>query len=58
MDAIDLMLKYRLDRTTFDIIDLDPYGTALPFLDGALHTVTDNGLLCLTFTDMAVLCSR
>ena len=58
MDAVDLMLKYRLDRRTFDVIDLDPYGTALPFLDGALHTVTDDGLLCLTFTDMAVLCSR
>ena len=47
-----------MERRYFDVVDLDPYGTALPFLDGALSTLTNDGLLCVTFTDMAVLCAR
>lgn len=39
----------------FDVIDLDPYGTAAPFLDAALGAVAEGGLLCITCTDMAVL---
>ena len=39
----------------FDVIDLDPYGTVVPFLDSAIQAVRNNGLLCLTCTDMAVL---
>ncbi|KAI9171102.1 N2,N2-dimethylguanosine tRNA methyltransferase [Paramyrothecium foliicola] len=39
----------------FDVIDLDPYGTAAPFLDAAVQAVRDNGgLLCITCTDSAV----
>lgn len=39
----------------FDIIDLDPYGTAAPFLDAAVQSVReDGGLLCITCTDSAV----
>jgi len=40
---------------SFDVIDLDPYGTAAPFLDSAVQAVSDGGLLCVTCTDMAVL---
>ena len=36
----------------FDIVDLDPYGSASPFLDGAVQSVTDGGLLAITCTDM------
>ena len=39
----------------FDVVDLDPYGTASPFLDSALQAVSEGGLLCVTCTDMAVL---
>ena len=39
----------------FDVIDLDPYGSAAPFLDSAVQAVADGGLLCITCTDMAVL---
>ena len=42
----------------FDIIDLDPYGTAVPFLDSAIQSLRNGGLLCVTFTDMAVLCGN
>mmetsp|Transcript_5010 Transcript_5010/g.12093 ORF Transcript_5010/g.12093 Transcript_5010/m.12093 type:complete len:92 (+) Transcript_5010:49-324(+) len=42
----------------FDVIDLDPYGSAAEFLDGAVQAVSDGGLLCVTCTDKAVLCGR
>ena len=58
MDAIDLMNQYRRDKTFFDVVDLDPYGSANPFLEGAISSIANNGLLCVTFTDMAVLCAR
>ncbi|KAF2398312.1 N2,N2-dimethylguanosine tRNA methyltransferase [Trichodelitschia bisporula] len=38
----------------YDVIDLDPYGTAVPFLDAALQALSDGGLLCVTCTDSAV----
>lgn len=53
-DACDLMYSHRNDQ--WDIIDLDPYGTVAPFIDAALQSVKEGGLLCLTSTDMATLC--
>ncbi|KAF2144989.1 uncharacterized protein K452DRAFT_284380 [Aplosporella prunicola CBS 121167] len=41
----------------YDVIDLDPYGTAVPFLDAAVQAVTDGGLLCVTCTDAGVFAS-
>lgn len=38
------------------MVDIDPYGTASPFLDSAVQCLHDGGLLCVTSTDMAVLC--
>ncbi|KAI9723099.1 MAG: RNA methyltransferase tRNA(m5U54)methyltransferase [Chrysothrix sp. TS-e1954] len=38
----------------YHVIDLDPYGTAAPFLDAALQALTDGGLLCVTCTDSGV----
>jgi tRNA (guanine26-N2/guanine27-N2)-dimethyltransferase len=48
----------RAEKRFFDVIDLDPYGSAIPFLESALSTLSNGGLLCVTFTDMAVLCAR
>jgi len=39
----------------WDVIDLDPYGSAAPFLDGAVQAIESGGLLCITCTDMAAL---
>ncbi|KAJ3276776.1 tRNA methyltransferase 1 [Terramyces sp. JEL0728] len=39
----------------YNVIDLDPYGSAAPFLDSAVQAVADGGLLCVTCTDLAVL---
>lgn len=49
------MILNRNAEKQFDVVDLDPYGTAAPFLDGAVQAVKDGGLLCVTCTDMAVL---
>ncbi|XBW36357.1 hypothetical protein QEN19_001936 [Hanseniaspora menglaensis] len=42
----------------FDIVDLDPYGTAAPFIDAAIQGVADGGMLCVTCTDSQVLCGN
>ena len=39
----------------FHVIDLDPCGTAAPFIDSALQCVVDEGLLLVTCTDAGVL---
>lgn len=41
-----------------NVIDLDPYGSAAPFLDSAIQAIDDGGLLCITCTDLAVLCAN
>lgn len=41
----------------FNVIDLDPYGTAGMFLDAAVQAVNDGGMLCITCTDAAVFAS-
>lgn len=43
----------------YDIIDLDPYGSAAPFLDAAVQAVRDDGgLLCVTCTDSGIWASN
>ncbi|XP_024975103.1 probable tRNA (guanine(26)-N(2))-dimethyltransferase 1 [Cynara cardunculus var. scolymus] len=40
----------------FEVVDLDPYGSPSVFLDSAVQSIADGGLLMCTATDMAVLC--
>lgn len=54
-DATDVLYTHRSPSRRFDCVDLDPYGSATPFLDGAVQAVADGGLLCVTCTDLAVL---
>lgn len=54
-DAVEYMYSHRQPKSRFDVVDLDPYGTAAPFLDSAVQAVADGGLICCTCTDMAVL---
>ncbi|KAI0110087.1 N2,N2-dimethylguanosine tRNA methyltransferase [Daldinia grandis] len=43
----------------YNVIDLDPYGTAATFFDAALNAVRDDGgLLCVTCTDSSVFASH
>ncbi|KAH8876389.1 hypothetical protein KSF78_0004941 [Schistosoma japonicum] len=55
-DAIELMLQHRSHSERFNVVDIDPFGTASPFLDSAVQCLHGGGLLCVTSTDMAVLC--
>jgi tRNA (guanine26-N2/guanine27-N2)-dimethyltransferase len=38
------------------VIDIDPFGSAVPFIESAVDGVTDGGMLCITCTDSRVLC--
>ncbi|KAL7135633.1 hypothetical protein ABFS83_11G111100 [Erythranthe nasuta] len=53
VDARVFMLTHPKE---FDVVDLDPYGSPSVFLDSAVQSVVDGGILMCTATDMAVLC--
>jgi tRNA (guanine26-N2/guanine27-N2)-dimethyltransferase len=57
-DAAMLMYSNRHRKNRFDVIDLDPYGSPAQFLDAAVQSVADGGIICVTCTDMAVLCGN
>ncbi len=38
-----------------DVVDVDPFGTPMPFLSAAIMAVRHGGMLCVTATDLAVL---
>lgn len=40
------MYQHRKEEDRFDCIDLDPYGSAVPFLDAAMNAIADGGALC------------
>lgn len=37
------MYQHRAEEARFDCIDLDPYGSAVPFLDAAMNAIADGG---------------
>ena len=45
-----------LSTTHADYVEIDPYGSPLPFLDAAIRCVTHRGILAVTATDTAALC--
>ncbi len=58
-DACHLMYGAARDHyKQYDVIDLDPYGSVIPFLDAAVQAVSDGGLMCVTCTDMTVLAGK
>ncbi|GMS80735.1 hypothetical protein PENTCL1PPCAC_2910, partial [Pristionchus entomophagus] len=57
-DAVSTMMAHRAIDKRFHAVDLDPYGSASPFLDSAVQCVADRGLLMVTCTDMATLCGN
>jgi tRNA (guanine26-N2/guanine27-N2)-dimethyltransferase len=52
----NVLLRDSVKEGGLDIIDLDPYGSVVPFLDSALGSIKNGGLLCITCTDTRVLC--
>jgi tRNA (guanine26-N2/guanine27-N2)-dimethyltransferase len=51
-----VLSSHSAPRKRFDVIDIDPFGSPVPFLDSAIRGLRDQGLLALTATDMASLC--
>ncbi len=56
LDANLLLSSYAAPRKRFDFIDIDPFGSPVPYLDSAVRALRDGGLLALTATDLASLC--
>lgn len=54
-DCVQLLYN---NNKNLDIIDLDPYGSAISMIDSALWAVKNNGLILATFTDMQILCGN
>jgi tRNA (guanine26-N2/guanine27-N2)-dimethyltransferase len=55
-DANFLLGSYGAPRKRFDAVDIDPFGSPVPYLDSAIRALRDGGFLALTATDMAPLC--
>jgi len=55
-DANLSLSRYAAPRRRFDYLDIDPFGSPVPYLDSALRALRNGGLLALTATDMAPLC--
>ncbi|MEM2127215.1 MAG: tRNA (guanine(10)-N(2))-dimethyltransferase [Candidatus Bathyarchaeia archaeon] len=53
----NLLLALHASRTQrFDYIDIDPYGSPVPYIESALRACRVGGIIALTATDMAPLC--
>ncbi|MCW4031167.1 MAG: methyltransferase domain-containing protein, partial [Candidatus Bathyarchaeota archaeon] len=55
-DANCLLSCHGAPRKRFDIVDVDPFGSPVPYLDSAIRALRNNGLLTATATDLAPLC--
>lgn len=55
-DANLLLAEHSEPGERFDFIDLDPFGTPMPFLDSAIRAIKNKGLIAITATDTAPLC--
>ncbi|MEM3436918.1 MAG: tRNA (guanine(10)-N(2))-dimethyltransferase [Nitrososphaerales archaeon] len=56
MDACHFLIEHSSPRDRFEIVDIDPFGSPVPYLDCAIRAVRDKGLISITATDTAVLC--
>ncbi|KCZ82169.1 N2,N2-dimethylguanosine tRNA methyltransferase, partial [Anncaliia algerae PRA339] len=54
-DCINLMNS---NKSFYNVIDIDPYGSCNVYVESAFRGIKHNGLLCITATDTAVLCSQ
>jgi tRNA (guanine26-N2/guanine27-N2)-dimethyltransferase len=54
-EANYLLNSHSAPRKRFDVVDIDPFGSPVPFLDSAVRALRNKGLIALTATDMASL---
>jgi len=55
-DANLLLSRYAARRKRINFVDVDPFGSPVPYMDSAVRALRNGGLLALTATDMAPLC--
>jgi len=55
-DANRVLSSNASPKKRFDMIDLDPFGTPVPYLDSAFRALKNKGLISATATDLAPLC--
>jgi len=55
-DANCLLSCHGAPHKRFDVVDVDPFGSPVPYLDSAVRALRNNGLLAVTATDLAPLC--
>jgi tRNA (guanine26-N2/guanine27-N2)-dimethyltransferase len=55
-DANLFLSQYAAPRKRFGYVDVDPFGSPVPYLDSAVRAVRNGGMIALTATDMAPLC--
>lgn len=55
MDCNSFLQKLNAIDLVFDFIDIDPFGTPIPFVQNSIRVVTLQGLLAFTATDLASL---
>jgi tRNA (guanine26-N2/guanine27-N2)-dimethyltransferase len=55
-DANLLLATYNAPYKRFDVIDIDPFGPPVPYIDSTIRALRNGGLIALTATDMAPLC--
>ncbi len=56
LDANLLLSLHCYPGGRLDYVDVDPYGSPAPFMDTAVRSVRNHGVLAFTATDMAPLC--
>jgi tRNA (guanine26-N2/guanine27-N2)-dimethyltransferase len=54
--AVNKDLNSLLSEKKFNYIDIDPYGSPVYFIDAAMKSIRNNGILACTATDTATLC--
>jgi tRNA (guanine26-N2/guanine27-N2)-dimethyltransferase len=56
-DANNVLLRVAREGGC-DVIDIDPFGSPQPFIENSLRAIKDQGLLCVTATDVGVLSGK
>jgi len=57
-NATQKNLNVLLSEQKFDYIDIDPFGSPVYYIDSALRSIENNGIISCTATDTAALCGR
>ena len=55
-DANLFLSIHAAPKKRFDYVDVDPFGPPVPYMDSAIRSLRNGGMIALTATDMAPLC--